>query len=203
LLVGLQFAIPRNAAILMIFGSILFVFIIGLFYYQMLNDRHFFLHIFRFLRLNRIKNKTLKNIELKIEKIELIMIEFYKHNKKAFVMSLFVTLLTWVAMFFEYKLATTMLGLDLGVVPLFFIITFIGLAVLFPIPMAVGVLEAGQVSAFEMINLSGGAGVALAFVVRMKDLFFGTIGMILLAMYGFDVPKTIKTKYNDKNIQKN
>jgi uncharacterized protein (TIRG00374 family) len=198
-LVGLRYALPHRAGVLLTLGAIIFLAIVILFYYQMLNDRHFFLHIFRFLRLGRTKSKTLKKIERKIEEIELIMIQFYKHDKKTFMISLGITLLSWAAMFVEYKLATALLGLNLGMVELFFIITFIGLAVLFPVPMAVGVLEAGQVSAFSMIGLAGSAGVALAFLVRMKDVFWGIIGMILLAMFGFDVKTTIEKKYKAKN----
>ena len=200
-LVSLRYALPRNTEILMIIAGVIFIIIIGLFYYRMLRDKHFFLNIFRFFRLDRTQNKTLKNIEQKIEDIELIMIQFYKHDKKRFILSIFITLLSWAVMFVEYKLATTLLGLNLGFVELFFIITFIGLAVLFPIPMAVGVLEAGQVSAFGIIGIAGGAGVALAFLVRMKDFLWGVLGMVLLAMYGFDIQNTIKRKYRSKNSE--
>jgi glycosyltransferase 2 family protein len=201
ILVSMNYSLPRGTAILMGGSGLVFLVMILLFYRQMLNDKHFFLHIFRFFRFDRIKNKTVKNIEKKIEEVEIIMIQFYKHDKKTFVVSILLSLLSWVAMFVEYKLVTTLLGLNLGFVPLFFIITFIGMAVLFPIPMAVGVLEAGQVSAFGIIGAAGSAGVALAFLVRMKDFIWGVIGMILLAMYGFDVPKTIKRKYTKKIIE--
>ncbi|MGV8141015.1 MAG: lysylphosphatidylglycerol synthase transmembrane domain-containing protein [Candidatus Woesearchaeota archaeon] len=194
-LVGLRYALPHDAGVLLTIGAIVFLTLVILFYNQMLNDKHFFLHIFRFLRLDRTKNKSLKKIEDKIEEMELIMIQFYKHDKKTFMASIGISLLSWVAMFIEYKLATTLLGLNLGMIELFFIITFVGLAVLFPVPMAVGVLEAGQISAFSMINLAGSAGVALAFLVRMKDFFFGVIGIILLPIYGLDLKETIKHKY--------
>jgi uncharacterized membrane protein YbhN (UPF0104 family) len=105
-----------------------------------------------------------------------------------------------MVMFVEYKVATTLLGLNLGFVALFFVITFIGLAVLFPVPMAVGVLEAGQVSAFSILGIAGSAGVALAFLVRMKDFTIGIIGLILLTMFGFNIKTTIKRKYKSKNI---
>jgi uncharacterized protein (TIRG00374 family) len=200
-LVALRYALPHRAGVLLAMGAVVFLSIVVLFYYQMLNDNHFFLKIFRFLRIHKIRNKTIQKIELKIEEIELIMIKFYKHDKKTFVKSIWITLLSWVAMFIEYKIATTLLGLNLGMIELFFIITFIGLAVLFPIPMAVGVLEAGQVSAFNMINLAGGAGVALAFLVRIKDLLWGIIGLILLAILGFNVRKVIGNKYGRKNVE--
>lgn len=199
-LVSMFYAIPHSAGVIMFIAGVIFLLLIVIFYYRMLNDKHFFLNIFRFLRLDRTKNKNLKRLEQKIEEIELIMIQFYKHDKKTFIYSIAITLLSWAAMFIEYKLATTLLGLHLGFIQLFFVITFIGLAILFPIPMAVGVLEAGQVSAFNMIGLAGSAGVALAFLVRMKDFLWGIVGIILLAMYGFDVPKTIQKKYNTKNV---
>jgi len=198
-LVSMFYAIPHNAAVIMFIAGVTFLLLIGLFYYRMLSDKHFFLNIFRFLRLDRTKSKRLKKLEKKIEEIEIIMIQFYKHDKKTFVYSVLITLLSWLVMFAEYKTATTLLGLHLGFIQLFFIITFIGLAILFPIPMAVGVLEAGQVSAFSMISLAGSAGVALAFLVRMKDFIVGLFGMLLLAMYGFDVPRTIEKKYRSKN----
>jgi len=199
LLVSFHYSIPRTIGITLASVGTLFLIIIIIFYRQMLRDKHFFLHIFRFLRLDRTKNKALKRAEKKIEEIELIMIQFYKHDKKTFILSILISLLGWVAMFAEYKTVTTLLGLNLGFVPLFFIIAFIGVAVLFPIPMAVGVLEAGQVSAFGIIGIAGGAGVALAFVVRIKDFIWGVIGLLLLAIFGFDVKKTIRHKYKSKN----
>jgi uncharacterized membrane protein YbhN (UPF0104 family) len=101
-------------------------------------------------------------------------------------------------MFFEYKFATTLLGINVGVIEIFFIVSFIGMAILFPIPMAIGALEAGQISAFAIIGLQASAGIALAFLVRAKDIVTALIGMILLAFYGFHVPKVVQRKYNNK-----
>jgi uncharacterized protein (TIRG00374 family) len=200
LLVSVQYAVPQDAGIYMTMGGIIFLAIVILFYYQMLNDKHFFLHIFRFFKLENTKNKTILNLEKKIEEIELIMIQFYRHDKKTFLYTILITLLSWAVMFVEYKIATTLLGLDMGFIQLFFVITFIGLAILFPVPMAVGVLEAGQVSAFRIIGLAGSAGVALAFLVRMKDFLWALVGLLLLATFGFDVKTTIKRKYHSKKV---
>ena len=199
-LVGLKYTFPRNTELALTLGGVVFLAIVTLFYYRMLTSQHFFLKIFHFFRLDKIKNKFWKKLEKSIEKIELTMIDFYKMNKKAFVVSLLISIFTWVLMFFEYKFATMLLGLDIGAVEIFFIVTFIGLAILFPIPMAVGVLEAGQVSAFALIRLNASAGVALAFLVRMKDIIWALIGLVLLATYGFHVGKVVRKKYGDKNL---
>ena len=192
-IVSFQYTIPESAKIYMAIGGLLFLSITIIFYYRMLTYRHFFLKIFHFLRLDKIKNPTIKKIEEGIIRIETIMMQFYKHDKLTFLLSLLITLISWVVMFVEYKLATTLLGLNLGFVQLFFVIAFVGIAVLFPIPMAVGVLEASQIFAFSIIGVAGPASVALAFLIRLKDLFFGIIGLILLPMFGFNVPKTLET----------
>jgi uncharacterized protein (TIRG00374 family) len=200
LLVGLKYSFPRNTEIALIIGGVSFLTIIAIFYYRMLTSQHFFLRLFKMLRLDRIRNKTWMTIERKIEEIELMMIHFYKHNKRAFIATLAISILSWVVMFFEYKFATTLLGINIGVVEIFFIVSFIGIAVLFPIPMAVGVLEAGQLSAFAIINLSASAAIALAFLVRVKDIIWSLIGLILLATYGFHITTVVSKKYKNKNV---
>jgi glycosyltransferase 2 family protein len=186
-LVSLKYAIPQSTGAIMIFGGIILTLVIGLFYYRMLNSKHFFLHIFKFLRLNKPKNRFLKSTEKGIINMELRMIKFYKRDHKVFALAIAISLLSWIAMFIEYKILATILGMNLGFIELFFIITFIGLAVLFPLPLSIGVLEAGQVSAFSILRLSGTAGVALAFLVRIKDIMWGILGMIFLAIYGFKI----------------
>lgn len=193
IIVSFQYVIPPMAKIYMIIGGFIFLASTIMFYYRMLTNKHFFLKIFHFFKLDKSKNKTIKKLEEKIIQIETIMMKFYRQDKKTFFFSIVITLISWLVMFVEYSLATRLLGLQLGFVPLFFIIAFVGIAVLFPIPMAVGVLEASQISAFGIVGLAAPAGVALAFLVRMKDLLFGIIGLALLPFFGFDVPKTLET----------
>ncbi len=201
ILVMLYYSIPQTLKIILVITGIIFISLIALFFYRMLTHRHFFLHLFKFLRIDRIKNATIQKLEKKIEEIELIMIDFYTNDKKAFMQTIGISILSWIVMFFEYTLATRLLGISLGPHPftaLFFIIAFIGVAVLFPIPMAVGVLEAGQLSAFAILGFPGSAGIALAFLVRMKDITWGLIGLILLAIFGFSPTKIVKTKYKER-----
>ncbi len=199
ILVGIKYSYSTQLKITFTILGGLFLLIIGLFYYRMLTNRHFFLRIFHILRLDKIKKKFWAKTEKKIEEMELMMIEFYKHNNQAFMKALGISVLSWIAMFFEYKFATQLIGIDVGAVEIFFIVSFIGMAILFPIPMAIGVLEAGQISAFALIGLPISAGVALAFLVRAKDIVTALIGLVLLAFYGFHVSKVVKKKYKNKS----
>lgn len=197
-LVFLKYTISGTFGLILLISGLFFIIIVILFYYRMLNNKHFFLKIFHILKLYKIKNKTLIKLEKKLEELELIMIEFYKNNKKYFVKTIAISILSWVAMFFEYKFAAQLLGFNIGFIEIFFIVSFIGMAMLFPIPMAIGVLEAGQISAFALLQLPASAGIALAFLVRAKDIIISMIGITLLTFYGFHVPKVVKSKYKNK-----
>lgn len=197
-LVGLKYSFTGSFGWILLVLGMIFVVLVVLFYYRMLTSKHFFLRLFHILRLDKVKSKTIIKIERKIEEMELIMIEFYKNNKKAFIKTLGISVLSWIAMFFEYKFAAQLLGFNIGIIEIFFIVSFVGMAMLFPIPMAIGVLEAGQISAFALLGLPASAGVALAFLVRAKDIIMALIGMVLLALYGFHVPKVVQRKYNNK-----
>ncbi|GIU68836.1 MAG: hypothetical protein KatS3mg002_0072 [Candidatus Woesearchaeota archaeon] len=200
-LVGLKYSIAGKFGLILLICGLIFIILIVLFYYRMLNSKHFFLKIFHMLKIYNIKSKTLVKIERKLEEIEGMMIEFYKNNKKSFIKALTISVLSWVAMFFEYKFAAQLLGYNIGVIEIFFIVSFVGMAMLFPIPMAIGVLEAGQISAFTLLGLPINAGIALAFLVRAKDILISIIGVLLLTFYGFHAPKVVKKKYISKAEQ--
>ncbi len=196
-LLVLNYALPENTKYFLLIGGIAFVAIITLFYYRMLTSQHFFLKIFHLLKLDRLKAKWIKKTEKKIEEVELMMIQFYKHDKKHFIYALLISVLSWVLMFFEYKLATTLLGVNANFAALFVIISFVGIACLFPIPMSIGALEASQISAFAVMGLGTSAGVALAFLIRFKDIFVAIVGLIILLIYGINIGKFFKEKYEE------
>ncbi len=108
-LVSFNYAIPKKAEFAMAVGGIIFLGLTFLFYYRMLQNKHFFLKIFHFFGLDKSKNPIINKIEKAIIHIELIMIQFYKEDKVTFLLSVFITLLSWVVMFIEYKLATMLL----------------------------------------------------------------------------------------------
>jgi uncharacterized membrane protein YbhN (UPF0104 family) len=104
-----------------------------------------------------------------------------------------LSLLSWAIMFIEYKIVLTIVGYpDASLASVFLIISLLGAAYLVPIPMALGSLEASQVSAFALTSMRSAAGVALALVVRAKDLAWAIIAFIALSFFGFKVIKSIK-----------
>lgn len=96
-------------------------------------------------------------------------------------------------MFIEYKTALLILGISvISFEGLFLIICMMGAAYLIPVPLALGVLEAGQMSIFPAIGLKAAAGIGLSMLIRARDLMWTFLGIIILLVYGFNFFKAYK-----------
>ncbi len=185
------FAVPKNMLLLLICMCTLLVSIIGFFYYQLLRDQRFFIRLFKGLRLHKIK--SLQHLEEKIIEFEDVIVQFYKTRRKDFFKSLGISVIVWALMFIEFKTALLIFGISaISFEGLFLIICVMGAAYLIPIPLALGVLEVGQMSIFTVIGLKAAAGVGLALVIRARDLMWTFIAIIILLFYGFDLIKAYK-----------
>lgn len=185
----------------MIMLSIIVLTSIIIFNYRMLKGKKVFQHIFRFLKLNKFKK--LKKFEQKLESVETLVIKFYHKDTNYFYQTLWISILSWLLMFVEYNIAGKMVGQNFTPLQSFLIFSFVGLAYMIPIPMSLGALEASQISAFSIIGVGAAAGLALSFLVRLKDIVISLIGIAILGVYGINVKKTVEeTKYLDKDVEK-
>lgn len=204
----LSFVVQPQLRFWIIGVSLIFIILIGLFNYRMLSGKTFFLKIFEITGFAKIKkfNKFAK----KLKNFEALVIKFYHKDRKFFFQAIFISLISWILMFFEYSIIGAFLGQNFSPFQIFLIFSFIGAAYLVPIPMALGALEAGQISVFKLIQIDAAEGVALSLVVRLKDMFISVIGLILLGFYGLKLKEVMKNaKRIDleverlKNLQKN
>ncbi|MBC8495344.1 flippase-like domain-containing protein [archaeon] len=187
-------ALPGLTEIAMLFFAIIFMIGAIFFYKRMVSGQGFIMGAYKFLKLNRIKSFQLP--EKKLVEFEALLIKFFRDDKKHFIMTVVASFISWIFMFFEFKFLGLILGYDLSFIGLFLIISLIGLAFLIPIPMALGSMEASQVTVFSIIGENTAGGVALSFVVRARDLIWSAIGIILLSYYGVNVSSDIKKAYN-------
>jgi uncharacterized protein (TIRG00374 family) len=186
---------------IILFASIILLGLIILFNYRMLRGKKVFQHVFRFLRLNKIKR--LNSFEKKLESVEALVIKFYHKDTKYFYQAIGICLLSWLLMFGEYKIAGLMVGQNLTIAQSFLIFSFVGMAYIMPVPMGLGTLEASQVSAFSIIGLGAAPGLALSFLVRLKDFLIAIIGILVLTIHGISIKKTVNdTKYLDTELSK-
>jgi uncharacterized protein (TIRG00374 family) len=185
-----SFALPRDLQIILLITGILIVWIIYYYYSNMFQGKRVMVKIFRKFNLHNV-NK-LKKYERKLIDFEDVIIGFYTKNKKAFITSMVISAITWLLMFVEYKLATLMLGLNISYFGLFLIFSFVGAAYVIPIPMSLGSLEASQVGIFKILGLGAAGGLALSVLIRLRDLLWGVVGLIMLSFFGFNIRKTLE-----------
>lgn len=180
--IGIQSMIISISAVLL--------FLIVAFNYRMFKGKLFFVKIFEIFRFH--KSKRFENFMKKVYEFEELVVVFYRTNDRYFWLSIWWSVFSWFLMFLEYKLAGLMIGLDLTLFQLFMIICVVGAAFVVPIPMGLGALEAGQLGLFNLLRIGSAHGVALAFVVRIKDIFISAVGLILLAVFGLNFKEVIK-----------
>lgn len=193
-------ASPLFTDIMLILSVVLLMLII-IFNYRMLKGKKVFQHVFKFLNLHKFKK--LKKFESKLASVEALVIKFYHKDTKYFYQTVWISLLSWLLMFVEYKIAGRMVGQNLTPMQSFLVFSFVGAAYMMPVPMSLGTLEVSQISAFSIIGIGAAAGLALSFLVRLKDFIIAMIGIVILGIYGINVKKTVQdTKYLDRDVEK-
>jgi len=187
------FTIPEKTAIIMILSSFAMIGAIYSFYHLTITEKGFFTTCFRLLKLN--KWKLTKKYEKDIKGMEFHLIQFFKYNKKGFKNASLTFILTWVLMFFEYKLALLLLGYNASFAAIFIVFSLVGLAYIIPVPAALGALEFGQSSASAILGVSSGIGLALSIVIRGRDMIWVFLGLSYLTLH--------KIKFKDVILNNN
>lgn len=142
-------------------------------------------------KIGLFKIKRINKLKKEFKKFDEYMHDFYKKDRKYFFYTIGLSFLTWILMFLEYYIAGRMLGINFSIWMIFLIVTLVGIAYLLPIPMALGTLEAGQISAFAILSLSTAAAVGMSFIIRAKDMLIAFWGVGILSFYGFDINKSL------------
>ena len=169
--------------------GILLVLFIVLFYARMLRGKHFLEPILRHLKCHEWKPTRM--LYYKAKDIEEIVIHFYHRDRKAYIIATLISGLSWIVMFIEYYIAGLLVGVNLSLFQIFLVFTFVGLAFIIPVPMAIGSLEAGQAGIFSLLGLGRAAGVGLSLVVRAKDILLTVIGLTVLTHTGFSLQSAL------------
>lgn len=100
------------------------------------------------------------------------------------------SLLSWGAIIGEFWLMTAVLGMRLTIAEAITALLAARIAILLPMPAAIGALEASQALAMRMLGQSSAAGVSLSLLIRARDVLFGVAG---LGLAGALLSKSLKS----------
>ena len=175
--------IPAALRVLMVGGSIVLLALMVLFAVNTAHGKPFLTRLVRRFSKNPVFQKH-------VSEFEHTLVTFYKEDKKEFVVSHLISAAAWFVSLIEYKCLLLVLGYDAPLYAIFIVYSFIGLAYLVPIPLALGSLEGSQAAAFSLLGLSAALGVVLALLTRLRDVIFTVAGFMVLVYYGFTPRKT-------------
>lgn len=174
---------PLN--LIIIFGSIFLVFLVGVSFFY-----------FKAFKRESIAKAFVKIFNQKINvqpfEVEKEIFNFFKFSRKKIVCKVFALnflragimfLRTWLLIFF--------LGEKIGALPTLSVLSFSYLAVMFPIPTALGSHEIIQTFAFGSLGLGIGAATAFTMIIRGAELIIALLGVIFLFRLGVFLIKDI------------
>ncbi len=104
-------------------------------------------------------------------------IDLCRHHPVTMLLAVGASILSWAAIVGEFWLMTAVLGLDLTLPEAVAALLAARVAILLPLPAALGALEASQALAMRLLGQSPAAGVSLSVLIRVRDVVLGVIGL--------------------------
>jgi len=168
--------------LVIIFGGVFLVFAGGIIY--------FYLKIFKRESMTKafanIFNHRLDSQPLEIEKE---IFNFFKLKKISMWKGFGLSFLRAAVMFFRAWLLILFLGKEIANLPVLSILGFSYLAIMIPIPAALGSHEAIQTFAFNSLGLGLPAAAAFTMILRGAELLVALVGAVILYRLGINLLK--------------
>ena len=125
----------------------------------------------------------LQRLEEMIAGIEQQVVAFCQEHAVSLMGAMFVSFITWMALLGEYWLMLRFLGIELNMLQAVAVLTIARFSFLIPLPGALGALEIGQILALVSLGYTSTDGLSLAFLIRARDLVFGSLGLLLMGVF--------------------
>jgi uncharacterized protein (TIRG00374 family) len=183
-----------KVGIIIALGAALVVALIALFYFKSFRGEsiiHFFLK-----KLNLQKSDG-ADTAMEAEKE---IFQYFRPRKKTmwkgFALSFLVELLFLARAF----LLIMFLGKNIGIISAISVVAFSSLAIVLPIPAALGSHDVVQSFVFTQLGLGAGAGAAFVLVIRVAEFTMAFIGMLFFFKFGIQFLQSFLFKKLDKLI---
>ncbi|MBD3203096.1 flippase-like domain-containing protein [Candidatus Woesearchaeota archaeon] len=160
------------------------------FYYRIITQKPTLSKLFKFFRFNKIN--WLKKFEKEVVTVEKHVFDFFKYSKTTFLKAIIINIILWILMFMEYRTVLSMFGYSASLTEIFLVLALVAVSYSMPVPMALGVLEAGQVSVLGALGLNRAIGLAISILIRTKDLIRTGLGLFFLCFVGIPWKRLFK-----------
>ncbi len=172
--------------------------LLGIYVFKKLLDGEGFLTtVFKTLRLEKFKR--LQKFEEKIHNTEKLVMGFLshtEHRKTTLPLLAVISLAAWSFTIAEYYVLSQFLGIALSGFESFLVATIPLMAYLFPVPGGLGMLEGAQAGMFSLLGYTASSAFAVVLMVRVKEIFFSSIGFGYALTHGLTVLGKQKTDHH-------
>ncbi|MBI3033904.1 flippase-like domain-containing protein [Candidatus Woesearchaeota archaeon] len=145
--------------------------------------------------------KLLNHFRERLVEIDSIFGYFLRRRKATLAKLMAITLLQWVLIAVEFKLATMIIGYNAKPAEVLMMMLAAGLSTVAPIPAGLGVLEAGMFSVFSMIGAGAHTGIVLSLLIRAKDLIWVFVGFVFLSHEGVNTLQAIRAERKYRKLR--
>ncbi len=188
----LHFDLTGKLILFLLLVAIIFVFLILLFYIRILNGKHFFSLIMRFIQLHRI-NAIGRLIE-KMRSFEDIIIHFFRDHRRVLYSGLLFSFLGGAIAILQYYIILQFFDLQVSLLTVLIVITLTIITYLLPIPGSLGSQEAGLALIFSFLGFGAQVGIAFSFVIRVPEVLKVGIGYAYLSHFGIRMTQKMLAK---------
>ncbi len=169
---------PKHLVI--IFGGTFFIFFLGIFFFYFKTFKResivkLFLKITGFEKFNQ--NSAILDVEKEI-------FIFFKFKKRSMWKALGLNFFRAAVMYLRVWLLIFFLGKEVSFLPILSILGFTYLAVMIPIPTALGSHEVIQTFAFNSLGLGSSTAAAFTMIIRGAELLIALFGVVILFRLG-------------------
>ena len=175
-----------------IFGGVFLILLAGVFFFY-----------FKCVKKESFVSLFIKNDQNKPFEIEKEVFSFFKVKKRAMWKALFLSFLRAGVMYTRTWFLILFLGKTIGALPVLSVLGFSYLAVMIPIPTALGSHEAIQTFAFGALGLGVSTATAFTMIIRGAELILSLFGIVILFRLGIILIKNILFKKIDKLAENN
>lgn len=186
--------IPNEIKTLVMASIIVSAIVLIVVYYMTIKNKGPFSSLFTILQFYKIP-KWAKFGDM-IKSIEGRMAEFFKNNKKEFILSFLCYLIFISLTILEFKLIFMMINVQITVTEVILITVLWGLMNFVPVPAGLGVQEISQSGLLKALKGTSSFGLAFSLLARAGVLIIVVIGILIATQFS---SKEIIQKYKSNN----
>lgn len=169
-------------------GTLFFLALIGIFYFKSFKKESI---ILSFLKIFNIKNSNGTDTMIDSEKE---IFRYFRPNKKTMWQGFALSLLHELTLLARAIILLLFLGKEIDIFSAISVVAFSSLAMILPIPAALGSHEVVQSFIFDSLGLGANTAMAFVFIIRGVELMIALFGAVFFLRFGIQILESVILK---------